>query len=693
MSCTICLLLATVLSARGEDLGVLSQVEEASSPDRLVEADLKEQCWAALERRRAAYEKLKTREDCLAYQKRLRAFFRRQIGGFPERTPLEARVVGRLEGEGFRVEKVIYASQPQHHVTALLYLPTSDPPYPGVLIPCGHSHNGKAASGYQKVGMLLARNGIAALCYDPIGQGERYQVLADEPQKHFFGFPRLSLKPPHPLAKYLCTTEHTLVGVGAILVGANAARYRIWDGMRGIDYLVSRPDIDPKRIGCTGNSGGGTLTSYIMALDDRVACAGPACYLTTFRLLLDSAGPQDGEQNIFGQLAYGMDQAEYVLMRAPKPTIILAGTHDRTFDIRGTWELFRDAKRFYARFGFPERVDMVEADAPHGFTVLLREGSVRWMCRWLLGRDEPVFEGELEAFSDEQVQCTPEGQVMLLPGERSAFDLNIELERRLAERRRRFWQTASADEARDKIRERIAARPLAKLPAPGVERVGRIEREGYHIDKLLLKPSGGVPLPALAFMPPEAKADAYLYVHGEGKHVDAASGGPIEQLVRQGHVVLAVDVRACGELQRRDNQRIGWTASMFGPCYHEFMLAYLLGKPFVGLRVEDILIAARFLSSCQTGARRPVHLIGIGQTAIPALHAAALEPDLFASLRLRRMIRSWREAVRARETKDQLINTVHGALALYDLPDLVRLYGQKRTTIEKPVDVLGQPID
>ncbi|NOX52934.1 MAG: prolyl oligopeptidase family serine peptidase [Planctomycetes bacterium] len=691
------LLLAVAGTASSGDSRVLNQPVGHVPPDRLVEADLKRQCWAAIERRRAAYERLKTRDDCIGYQQRMREFFRQQIGGFPERTPLEARVVGRLEGDGFRVEKIIYASQPRHHVTALLYLPRTKPPYPGVLIPCGHSHNGKAAEGYQRIGMLLARNGMAALCYDPIGQGERYQVLAHHPQKHFFGFPRLSLKPPHPLAKYLCTTEHTLTDVGAILVGANAARYRIWDGMRGIDYLVSRPDIDPTRIGCTGNSGGGTLTSYIMALDKRVACAAPACYLTTFQRLLDAAGPQDGEQNIFGQIAFGMDEAEYVLMRAPKPTIILAGTRDRTFDIRGTWEVFRDAKRFYARFGYPERVALVEADAPHGFTVQLREASVRWMRRWLIGKDEPVFEGKLKTFSDEQVQCTPEGQVMLLPGERSVFDLNAELERRLAEQRRRFWQTATSDQARQRIRELIAARPLAKLPAPIVERVGRIERNGYSIDKLTLTPPGGVPLPALAFVPPKPKADTYLYVHGEGKQADAARDGPIERLVRNGFIVLAIDVRGCGELRRSDNPRIRWTAGLFGPCYHEFMLAYLLGQSFVGLRVEDILTAARFLSkyqpntlgpaSHQTGigprtGRRPVHLIGVGETAIPALHAAALEPDLFASLLLRRTIRSWREVVQARETENQLINVVHGALAVYDLPDLQRLYGTNRIQIE-----------
>ena len=691
MQCTIHLLLLTVaLNTGHDDLHVLPQGDGDPAADRLVETGLKRQCWAALDRRRVAYEKLKTPEDCRAYQEQMRHFFRRQIGDLPERTPLEARVVGKLEGDGFRVEKVIYASQPQHHVTALVYLPLTEPPFPGVLIPCGHSHNGKAAASYQQIGMLLAQNGIAAMCYDPIGQGERYQVLATSPQEHFRGYPRN--RPPHPLAQYLCTTEHTLMDVGAILVGANTARYRIWDGMRGIDYLISRPDIDATRIGCTGNSGGGTLTSYIMALDDRVACAAPGCYLTTFRRLLDSSGPQDGEQCIFGQIAHGMDQAEYVLMRAPKPTVLLAGTHDVTFDIAGTWEVFRDAKRFYARLGFAERVDLVEADAPHGFTIHLREGCVRWMRRWLLGKNDAVTEGDLPPFTAEQVQCTRDGQVMLHPNERTVFDLNTEIENGLADRRERFWSDASPRQARQAIRKLIAARRLSELPTPSVEKVGEISRDGYHIDKLVLTSAGSPPLPALAFVPPDPGTDACLYVHGEGKNADAASGGSIERFVRQGQIVLAVDVRACGETERRDNRRIRWTTGMFGPSYHEFMLAYMLGQSFVGLRVEDILISARFLSTYETDGRRSVHVVSIGQTAIPALHAAALEPELVASLRLHGMIPSWQEVVHARETQNQLINVVHGALGAYDLPDLQRMYGVDRITIERPVDVLGRPL-
>ena len=132
-----------------------------------------------------------------------------------------------------------------------------------MLVPCGHSANGKAAEAYQRACILMAKNGLAVLCYDPIGQGERWQLLAEDKKAAIPG----------------STNEHTMVGVGALLVGQSTAGYRIWDGIRALDYLAARPEVDPKRLGCTGNSGGGTLTAYLMALDDRIACAALSCYL------------------------------------------------------------------------------------------------------------------------------------------------------------------------------------------------------------------------------------------------------------------------------------------------------------------------------------------------------------------------------------------------------------------------------
>jgi dienelactone hydrolase len=672
MRAMFCMVIVLAVSAaRADELRVWDAQATGTAPEQMLATYLKNESLAALQRRREAFEALQTVEQCREWQTARRVFFLNQIGGLPERTPLEPQIAGRLEADDYRVEKIVFASRPNHHVTAALYLPNAPGPFPGVLISCGHSKNGKAAGYNQRMGMLLARHGMAALCYDPIGQGERSQVLNE--------------KGLGPLG---ATTEHFLVGVGATLVGVNTAQYRIYDGIRAIDYLISREDIDGQRIGFTGCSGGGTLTSYVMSLDDRVTCAAPACYITTFERLIQTIGPQDAEQNIFGQVAFGMEQTDYVLMRAPKPTLIVSTTDD-FFDIQGSWDTFRQAKRFYARFGYPERVDLVEDVGKHGVTKLNRETLTHWMRRWLIEIDQRVMDSEPPLWTDEQLQCTPRGQVMLLPGEKSAFDLNVERAEQLAIQRRELHQSAAPDAIRAKIRTTAAIRPLEQIPVLQTQEVGSVQRDGYRIDKLLLQAEPGLFISALVFVPASAddRTAAYLYLHEDGKSADAGPDGGIEKMVAAGHIVLAADLPGTGETRSggRDRGQLGdWKNSY---------LAYLNGRSLVGLRAENVLAVARFLAGYATqGAPRPVHLVAVGEVGVPALHAAALEPDRFASTTLRRTLVSWDNVVRTPQGANQIVNLVHNALAVYDLPDLVRMAGPERVKLDDTVDANGKPI-
>lgn len=692
--------------AAADDLAVLRPTAAGVAPGRQLEFWLKNEFYQRVDRRSAAFEKMiKSESAGRAWQAERKAFFLRQLGGLPERTPLNARVVGRLEGKGYRLEKILFESRPGHHVTANLYLPESAGPWPGVIVPCGHSHDGKAAVGYQQVGILLARNGMAAMCYDPIGQGERYQMLdLTREYQTFDGSPRT--KVPHPNVHVLCTAEHTMMGMGSILLGTNVAQYRIWDGMRAIDYLQGRPDIRADKIGCTGNSGGGTLTAYLMALDDRIVAAAPVCYLTTFRRLIDSNGAQDAEQNIFGQIDFGMDEADYVIMRAPQPTLILAGTRDVTFDFRGTWELFLEAKRFYSRLGRSEGVEINAPDAPHGYTLQQREAAARWMHRWLLGADKLIREVDSlpDAFTDdqlramskgdwtqEQLYCTPKGQVMLMPGERSVFQINAGIAASLRETRRTPWGSLSADARRQLVQKTIGAMPLDARTEPKVEILATFERPGCTIRKLVLTVDERLLLPAIAFVPSNPRGHATLYLHGTSMAADAAPGGPIEKLVNEGHVVLAAELRGIGETETGHHKR-DYGYGRFGRDNQEIFLAYLIGKSFVGMRADDVQAWTRFLKSGSLTGTAPteVHLTAVGEAAIPALHAAALDGADYRSVTLRQMIPSWESVVTATETFDQAVNVVHGALKHYDLADLVDVVGREKVAIEDPVDVMGK---
>ena len=651
--------LRAALKADRQDLRVLKTTTAAAPPSKSVYRALHELARAAFNERREKFERLTTAEDCGKWQQERKEFFVRQLGGFPERTPLDAQVVGTLDGDGYRIEKVIFASRPHHHITASLYLPAGKPPYPAVLVACGHSRTAKASDYNQKMCGLLARNGMAAFCYDPIGQGERSQVVGDDGQPVHKG----------------TTTEHFLMGVGSILVGTNTAQYRIWDGMRAIDYLAERPDIDATRIGCTGCSGGGTETSYLMALDERVACAAPACYITTFERLIDTIGPQDAEQNIFGQIAFGMEQPDYLIMRAPRPTLICATTKD-FFDISGTWDAFRQVSRFYARLGAAERVALVEAEGQHGIGPVGRVAMVQWMRRWLLGVDQPVKEVDTPLRSEQELQCTPRGKVLLLPNERSVFDLNRELAQNLAPQHGEFQQK-SAEEQRRAVRE-IIGLPLVLLP-PGtrlVDPTDVIQRDGYRIEKFAFSQHSGFTVPTLCFVPKGEVKDVCLYVHGLGKQADAGVGGPIEQRVKKGQVVIALDLPGIGETAGDAKD------PLLGASWKEFYLAYLMGKSMVGVRAEALLTCLPYVAAYPDLKQPAVHLVGIGEASIPALHAAALQPGAFASVSLRDMPKSWNEVVGDRQPSNQLVNTIHGVLRLYDLPDLIRLCGEGRVTTD-----------
>jgi dienelactone hydrolase len=659
----VCCLLMSVTASAQEDLRVLSDLAAAGG---MMAGYLQQQAKQRFDLWRQRYEELKTPEQIAAYQNDLRGKFLEAIGGLPAKTPLNPKVTGVVERDGYRVEKVIFESQPKHYVTALLFLPEAakhKPPFPGVIIPCGHASEAKAYEAYQTMAALLALNGMAALAFDPIDQGERSQM-------------------PSALPKVTGTTAHTMLGVGSILLGRNTARFEIWDGMRAIDYLQSRPEIDPNRIGCTGNSGGGTQTSYLMALDDRIRAAAPSCYITGFEALLSTIGPQDAEQNIFGQLAFGMDHADYLMMRAPTPILICAATKD-FFDIQGTWTCFRRAKRLYSRMGAAERISLLENDAEHNYNGVQREGAARWMSRWLLASDRPITEPAIKLLSQEEARCTPDGQVMHLEGARSTYDLNRDLEKELAVRRSERWRTAPPTDMLNQVRRIAGIRPLAELAAPTVEERGTVQRGNREIRKTMIVPESGVYLPAIVFSPTQrSSADAVLYLHERGKGEDAGPGGPIEKLVDTGRVVMAEDLRGTGETQSSG----GWGGDLFGPDIKDVLTTYLLGKSYVGMRAEDILICARLLAEQY---KNPVDLIAVGHVCVPALHAAALEPSLFGSVRLTRGLTSWSNVIESGLSRNQLANTVHGALTVYDLPDLARVVGD-RLTLEQPDDAQGE---
>lgn len=682
----VLLLAALNQTAAGSEFDLLDQ--SGSDNRQMLRQHFRRLAHEALDRRLERYEQLSTGKQIGDWQKQQRDRFRELLGGFPDRTPLNAKVVGKLQGEGFRVEKIIYESRPGFPVTANLYLPETPGPYPGVLFPCGHSENGKAAGSYQKACMLLARNGCAALIYDPPGQGERRQVAVGQGHEH---------SAVH--GQFGATGEHMVAGVAPVLLGQNLATYFIWDGIRGIDYLQSRDDIIGDRIGCTGSSGGGNQTAFLMALDERIVAAAPGNFITTTRFKNDRPGPGDAEQNIFAQVKYGIDHPDFLLMRAPKPTLILAATRDFV-PIEGSWVAYRQAKRLYAKLGFPERVTLVETDDTHGYNRDLRIAMVRWMRRWLLDTDDSIDEGELKVFTEKQLRCTPNGQTLLMEHSKSVFDLYREEERRLqragdSDSRAQVFERMSEDERRLMIRRLINAGSDSRSYEFAGMQLQPVRKDGYQIERYVFQVSPELKLPALLFIPSEPSGKAVMYLHSDGKSAEAGSDGEIIQLVQSGRTVLAIDLAGCGETSMKP-WRYGSMSGVLGPNSAEFYVAYMLGRSVVGLRVNQIHATARWFQTRLAEAvesRQPtVDLIAIGELTVPALHAVVLEPKLFGHVELRGGLDSWKSVVQTPLTKRQLVNVVHGALRHYDLPDLRALVPSDRLTIHDPRDAAGKPV-
>jgi dienelactone hydrolase len=656
-----CLFLALGLTFSPADDGPV--MPRSPAPERQLRDYLHGEVHKAMDARRAAIAALKTPEDVARRQKDLKQKFLSALGGFPERTPLNAKTVGRAQRDGYRIEKVIYESRPSHHVTATLYLPPGDGPFPGVIMPIGHSENAKAADYVQRGAILLAKNGMACLAYDPIGQGERKQLLKEDGKAAING----------------STTEHTMIDVGALLLGECTATYRIWDGIRSLDYLASRPEIDPKRLGCTGVSGGGTLTSYLMALDDRIVAAAPSCYVTTLERLFAMLGPQDAEQNIPGQVAFGMDHGDYVFLRAPRPTLMLVATRD-FFDIDGAWTTFREAKGLYGLMGFPERMEIAESNTTHGYPREHREPMARWMSRWLLEKDAAIVEHDFSIAADADLLCTSTGQVLSELKGKSCFDINREKAEALASERAK--KQLSTDELRTAVLKLLAL-PETIKPARRME-LGTAEGNSYQVKRLAFEIEPGYAIPAVEYVPKfPFKLPVRVMVGGEPLVKFQTNEAARERAINGGRV-LKVDLSGLGELSPDVNKTS--RPSTFGPDVQEAFLAQHLNRPLLGLRVRDLLaVLAEVAPTTEYG----IELKGTDRAALAALHAAALDSNV-REVEVERPVISWTAAASTPLTKDQFAHVVPGALKTYDLPDLARLIAPRSLVLQDVTDVGGE---
>jgi len=373
-----------------------------------------------------------------------------------------------------------------------------------------------------------------------------------------------------------------------------------------------------------------------------------------------------------------MDQADLVTLRAPDVSVLLLTATRDFFDIRGCWDVFREAKRMYGALGHAERVDLFEYNDTHGFSKPRREAAVRWMRRWLLRTDDAPTEGDIPVAPDRDLLCTASGQVLKEFKGKSVFDLNAQDERDLAAARAARVASWTRDDFLREVRKAIRL-PDRIEPAKRTE-TGTVMRESGTITKLLFDTEPGIRLPGLFFTPKESDPSRpwVVLVAGEGK-----AKRSFEKLAESGRSVLAIDLRGMGELTPPP---VSWARTCGD--LHEALLGLYLDRPLLGQRVVDLLsVLEQAAPSSPAGFR----LVATGLAGPIALHAAALDPRVI-ELSVEGSIVSWAGVVRTPMNFDQLTNVVPAVLKVYDLPDLAAALAPRPLTVRSPVYPLAKPI-
>ena len=445
--------------------GAFASGSQAEAPPTPLLKELNALAQQQLERRALAIAAIRDLPGAAKRQAEVRQRVLTLIGGLPDyHGALNAKVTRTTRRDGFSIDHVRFESLPGYHVTANLYRPDLPGRHPAILMSMGHWEPGKAAG--QLLSTHLARKGFVVLAYDPVGQGERQQAYDARVGRSLLGG---------------ATEQHFTNGPAAILMGQSVARYFIHDGMRAIDYLVSRPEVDPERIGATGCSGGGTQTTYIAALDARIKVAAVACYMNSFRTLF-SGSIGDSEQSVPGFLSAGLDQTDYVELFAPKPWLI-ASTTDDFFTPAGARQVFEEAQRWYTLHNAADRVKWVVGPGGHGTPLEVREAIYEWMIKWLRDGRGDAREESVALLPDHELLVTPNGQV----DGRELYQIIAETPR----------QKGSTGELASFVRDLVAAnqplvRNVAILPAqpgsvrrPAVVIVQENLTPGKDADKLL----------------------------------------------------------------------------------------------------------------------------------------------------------------------------------------------------------------
>jgi cephalosporin-C deacetylase-like acetyl esterase len=613
----------------------------------------------------------------------------KMVGAFPPKSFLRATTVRSIEKNGYRIENVLFCSRPDFWVTANLYVPTTGKgPFPAILSPCGHYPLARMLPQYQSAYISLVRSGFVVLAYDPIGQGEREQYRNSATNMSDVGGP---------------VFEHSMLGQQLLLLGETLTGYMLWDGMRAIDYLLTRPEVDAARIGCAGHSGGGTITKFLTVVDNRVQCAAILEGGTTNAWPTQSIGLGDAEQNLFPAALYGIDNVDLHVAIAPRPLLVGIEHQGPAFDkavaaIRSRYSLLSVEEKFSA---------CISGD-PHAWTPKLRLATTDWFSQWFYHRRGPLAEDAQDTCSPKELYCTRNGSLHSSGMGVTLSEIISKKQAELMPAEKAAVSAALVSESQREIRARVVDllryqkenRPL------NARHLDTVPREGYVVEHIEFLSEPGIYIPLWVFVPEHRNEiqSAILYFSDEGMQADGmefeggeGSGmqhGLLDELARKGYLIVAADVRGVGETAHGSSSSL--SSEPFGQLFDaDTALAYAawsMNESLLGMRVSDVIRSVDYVLQREDAKSSHLHVIGKGTAALWCIYAASLD-DRISSVTCNQGLLSYRSLVESDRYLYSADIFVPEVLLHFDLPEVAAAIAPRSLTFIAPVDAMKKTVD
>jgi cephalosporin-C deacetylase-like acetyl esterase len=612
----------------------------------------------------AALRQLKTPEEWESQQNKTRAELENFFGKFPERTPLNTKITGKIEHEKYTIEKLYFESQPGYYVTANLYVPKNRKlPAPGVLLTSGHSMPGKAFLLYHEACVELALKGYVALAIDPMGQGERIEYFANNSK--------------------IATIEgavnqHYYLGRPCFLVNWTFSGLRTWDCIRALDYLVSRPEVDTSKIAAVGNSGGGQMALLITAVDKRIkVCA---------------AGHPGGQmeknylsgQNLFDRQILGLI--------APRPVRIIQGEHSDGIPLQR--KKIEDIQLFMEGLGYSkDRAQITFVDGVHDLKLPKRVAVYEWLNKWFDKEEEGSTPVPVQPEAENDLWATKSGLTLVSLGGETGQTLN-------AQRLKKVYHPAKdASELKRRIAERIRLNVNEKRSNINAHLIETIHYGDISVEKLTYQSEEGMLIPALLIKPKKINPSApvYIYASEQGKPRSYNDTLTPFALAQKGNIVLAIDVRGMGETSPTASLP---TPVKFSNCtsfqwIHDCLAIQSpgFGRTMLGMRTYDVIRGIDCIESQPGLKEKKIRLYGEGIGGLWATLAAIFDPRVDGVI-TENTLTSYKELV---NNKYYAVSSAYfwgaaGVLCDFDIPDLVQLASAKPQVWLNPINETSEPL-